>query len=329
MGTFLQAIGRAKPANAIRSALRDRSNEMRENYRLGLDKMRTDSYIQSQKNNAEIQAQHLESLTRKNQEEAKRIAEGDKNIPVELLTDSLMYDELRGMVKKYGIQEGILSEDGKTFKKRDEAKFINSMTKGTFAESMMKTRIDIARNQYQQNQSMIDEAMKKGDVQKAAKLKENSEALKRNLSVAQAKSDIYQKQQEMEIKQREIAVKERNARTAEANTSGSGGGYEKDKAKLVDDTRAFYSSQAKLLLDPESGLIRQGPKGNPNKYIKEYAALQKQQKADMRKISKGELPSWFGEDEKKSDDDIAEILRANGKRVTPETIQKFRELNGL
>lgn len=110
-----------------------------------------------------------------------------------------------------------------------------------------------------------------------------------------------------------------------------GGSYETNKAQQIDDTRSYYHEESRQLMDPESGLIRQGPKDNPNKYIDEYQKILSKMKKDMKRIKDGKLPVWYeGEKEgAKSDDDIAKILTDGGYKATPETIKKFRELNGL
>ena len=69
--------------------------------------------------------------------------------------------------------------------------------------------------------------------------------------------------------------------------------YEEDKGKLIDDTEAFYRAEARLMLDPDTGLVRFGPEGNENKYVDEYSKLNKRRISDMVKIGKGELPSWL------------------------------------
>ena len=212
MGNLLQAIGRAQPATQIeqyRTAITNRENET----------LRTQAYVQSQENNARLQAQQLERIQRQNQIEKQTLIENDKIVPIESITDSLMYPEMRALVKKFGMQKGYLTEDGSSFKKGDEAKFLQDMQKGQFAELMMRTRIDVSKRHYNENQSLIDEAMSKGDVKKAAKLKENSASLKTNLERAQAMSETWKAQKEAEIKEREVAVKEKNANKT---TDGSG-----------------------------------------------------------------------------------------------------------
>ena len=202
MGNLLQAIGRAKPATQIeqyRTAITNRENET----------LRTQAYVQSQENNARLQAQQLERIQRQNQIEKQTLIENDKIVPIESITDSLMYPEMRALVKKFGMQKGYLTEDGSSFKKGDEAKFLQDMQKGQFAELMMRTRIDVSKRHYNENQSLIDEAMSKGDVKKAAKLKENSASLKTNLERAQAMSETYKARMEEEIKRGELAVKEK------------------------------------------------------------------------------------------------------------------------
>jgi len=73
--------------------------------------------------------------------------------------------------------------------------------------------------------------------------------------------------------------------------------YETDKSKQIDDTRAYYSAKAKLILDPDTGLVRQGPAGDPDKYTREYNELMRQMKTDMVRIDKGKKPTWLTEEE--------------------------------
>lgn len=72
--------------------------------------------------------------------------------------------------------------------------------------------------------------------------------------------------------------------------------YLKDKAKLVDDTRAFYMDKSRHLLDPD-GLIRIGPEGDEDKYINEYNKILNQMSKDMVTIRKGNIPAWLSGDE--------------------------------
>lgn len=77
-------------------------------------------------------------------------------------------------------------------------------------------------------------------------------------------------------------------------------GYSEDTGKQVDDNRSFYSQKARLLIDPETQLIRPGPAGNPDKYVKEYGELMKQMESDQRKITQGKKPSWMEEKKEKT-----------------------------
>uniref|UniRef100_A0A6M3IH32 Uncharacterized protein n=1 Tax=viral metagenome TaxID=1070528 RepID=A0A6M3IH32_9ZZZZ len=77
--------------------------------------------------------------------------------------------------------------------------------------------------------------------------------------------------------------------------------YAEDKAKLVDDTRAFYSQKAKLMLDPDTGLVRMGPDNDVDKYVREYNELMRQMNSDMVRINKGNLPKWLSEEQPEED----------------------------
>jgi len=330
MGNLLQAIGRAQPATQIRQALRDRSQDMRENERMQLDRLRTDAYIKSQENSAKIQAQQLEQITRKNQVEADALAWAETSVTPESILSKLDTPEEQALVSKYLEDSKYLNPNG--IKQKHLAKIFKDMTEGPIAEQLMATGIDATRKNFNTIKEQYDKALAEGDVGKASKLKPKMLETQTMLERKQARSETWRTRQEEKRKQAELAVKQKNAQTSRmnANKKSETGGYEKDKGKLVDDTRAFYSAKAKQLLDPESGLIRQGPKEDPNKYIKEYQAIQKEMKSDMNKIRKGELPSWFGgEDEPKTDEDIATLLKNNGYKATPEAIATFRKNNGL
>ena len=80
---------------------------------------------------------------------------------------------------------------------------------------------------------------------------------------------------------------------AKYDTDRDEDGYEKDKAKQIDDTRAFYHEKGKHLLDPETGLIQMGPEGDPEKYIREYQQILGEMQKDMVRIKEGKLPSWY------------------------------------
>jgi len=107
--------------------------------------------------------------------------------------------------------------------------------------------------------------------------------------------------------------------------------YETNKAQQIDDTRSYYHEESRQLMDPESGLIRQGPADNPTKYIDEYQKILGRMKKDMKRIKNGKLPSWYeGENVgAKSDDDISKILTDGGYKATPEAIKTFRKNNDL
>jgi len=143
-----------------------------------------------------------------------------------------------------------------------------------------------------------------------------------------------------EQKQKDAAAMERaklaaDARIKAANISASkksdGKDYEGDRAKLVDDTRSYYHEKGRHLLDPESGLIQMGPKDNPDKYVKEFKEILSEMQKDMKRISNGELPSWYKQGAKTQMDDseVSNILTDNGYDPTPENIEKFRKNNDL
>ena len=68
--------------------------------------------------------------------------------------------------------------------------------------------------------------------------------------------------------------------------------YEKDKAKMIDDTRGFYGTKIRALVD-ENGFVKDGPAGDPMRYQKQFNELSDQMQSDMAAISDGFKPSWL------------------------------------
>ena len=69
------------------------------------------------------------------------------------------------------------------------------------------------------------------------------------------------------------------------------------KAQLIDDTRGHYSMLMKIMIDPDTGIIRSGQE-------KAYNSLLSKMTTDQKAIGRGEQPSWLKTKEYKTKEDL-------------------------
>jgi len=275
MGNFLQAIGRAQPATQIRQALRDRSQDMRDNVRLGLEQRRTDAYIQSQENSAKMQAEQLKTLENKNLKDREEREKGDVNIPTESLTSMLKYPDEQGpTIIEMAENNGWIGKnpDGsKYIKRRNLADFDAARKDPTFAVKFANDRLSISREKLKEFDASVKEKTKDGKVLNPQQKQKNAESraiLLKDLEESQALSGTFEKIAEHKRKQDELAIKQKSQAETERHN------------KVVENKGSTTDTRTKLakLIDERNNL----PDGSPSMAYYDSAIQKESTRTGMR-----------------------------------------------